>query len=110
MSSIANAAIALASLERDCYHRHMKFLSRDLKPDIEYPCKWVFKLFVADRDMLGKILPGIITGRDYSLTPSHSSRQKKYHCMNLAVTVTSDQDRLSVYEQLSSNKSILIIL
>jgi putative lipoic acid-binding regulatory protein len=88
----------------------MKVLTGNMKPDIEYPCTWVFKLFVKDRDMLGEALPGIIPGREYTLTPSRSSRHKRYHCMNLELTVLSDGDRLSVYEGLNSHASILLVL
>lgn len=81
-----------------------------MKPDIDYPGKWVFKVFGKDSDLLSETIAQIMPGSDYTLTPSHSSSHGRYHCLNLELTVVSDEDRISIYEALSAHKDILIVL
>lgn len=78
------------------------------KPDIEYPCQWIFKVFGTDEGMLREDIAGIMPGSSYELTLSRSS--SRYLCMNLTLTVVSDLDRTAVYEALKAHERILLVL
>jgi len=78
--------------------------------ELEYPCKWIFKIFGTDQTIMKDAVSKIIPDEDYSLTPSRSSSKKKYHCMNLELTVTSDENRTDIYNILSNHDDILIVL
>jgi uncharacterized protein len=88
----------------------MKRLPRNRKPEIEYPCRWVYKVFGTDEGLLRKVIAQIMPMAGYELTLSRSSRHRKYLCLNLELTVVSEEDRTSVYEALSGHSQILLVL
>lgn len=88
----------------------MKRTPRDRKPDLEYPCRWTYKLFGTDRERIRSAVAQVMPGSDYTLTLSHSSRQNRYHCMNLELTVVNEEDRLGIYDALSAHQEILYVL
>jgi uncharacterized protein len=88
----------------------MKCLPPDRKPDIEYPCRWVFKVFGTDEVLLTEAIAGIMPASSYDLTLSRSSRHGKYLCMNLALTVVSDSDRNAIYEALIGHSQVMLVL
>jgi putative lipoic acid-binding regulatory protein len=83
---------------------------RARKPDIRYPGTWLYKIFGKDRNSMREAVDHLVTGRSYALEPSHSSRNNRYHCMNLELTVESDEDRLGIYEALNAHPDILLVL
>jgi uncharacterized protein len=80
------------------------------KPEIKYPCRWVYKLFGTDQDRMREAVGQIMAGADYTLTLSHSSKHKRYHCMNLDIQVMSEQDRTEIFQALSSHQGFVHIL
>ena len=80
------------------------------KPEIHYPCRWIFKLFGMDQGKMREAVVRTITGSDYTLTLSRSSRHKKYHCMNLDIMVMNEQDRTGIYQALVSHEAFVLIL
>ena len=80
------------------------------KPEIKYPCRWVYKLFGVDQDRMREAVAQAMAGADYTLTLSRSSKQKKYHCMNLDTQVMSEEDRIEKFQALSSQKAFVHIL
>ena len=77
---------------------------------VDYPCAWTYKIFGTDQTQICEAVAGIITGKDYSLTPSNSSRTGKYHCMNLEITVVSEEERTRTYEALRGHRAIVLVL
>ncbi|HNY65579.1 MAG TPA: DUF493 domain-containing protein [Deltaproteobacteria bacterium] len=88
----------------------MKQLPGNRKPEIEYPCAWTYKLFGTDEAELREAVARIMPMDGYDLSLSRSSRHGKYLCMNLTLTVVSEEDRTSVYEALHAHDSILLVL
>lgn len=80
------------------------------KPDIKYPCRWVYKLFGTDQAMMREAVAQAIPGGDYSLTLSRSSRYKKYHCMNLDIHVMNEKDRDDIFQALKGKDALILIL
>ena len=80
------------------------------KPEIKYPCRWVYKLFGTDQDRMREAVAQAMAGADYTLTLSRSSKHKKYHCMNLDVQVMSEEDRTEIFQALSSHQAFVHIL
>jgi len=88
----------------------MKFrpITGDLS--IEYPCRWLYKIFGTDQERMREALREILSGHDYTLFPSHSSRHGKYHCMNLDMTVSNEEERTGIYETLRAHRAIILVL
>ena len=77
---------------------------------IEYPCRWVYKIFGKDRDQMREALCEVLPGHDYTVNPSHSSSHKNYHCMNLDIIVSDEEERTGIYEALRAHHAILFVL
>ena len=82
----------------------------DGKLQIEYPCTWIYKIFGTDQTHMCEAAFEILSGQVYTITPSHSSRHKKYHCMNLEITVSDEEDRTRIYEALQGHPAIILVL
>ena len=80
------------------------------KLQIEYPCTWIYKIFGTDQAQMREAAGEILSGHDFSITPSHSSRYNKYHCMNLEVTVKDEEERTLTYEALQGHAAIVLVL
>lgn len=80
------------------------------KPEIQYPCRWIYKLFGADQDKMREAVAQAIPHADYTLTLSRSSKNKTYHCMNLDVQVMNEEDRTEIFHVLSSKQAFVHIL
>jgi uncharacterized protein len=80
------------------------------KPEIKYPCRWIYKLFGTDQDRMREAVAKAITGADYTLTLSRSSRHKKYHCLNLDIQVMCEQERTEIFQALSGYQAFVLIL
>ncbi len=80
------------------------------KPDIKYPCRWVYKLFGTDQAKMREAVAQTVTGGDYTLTLSRSSRHRKYHCMNLDIHVMNEKDRDDIFQALKVKEAFVLIL
>ena len=88
----------------------MKFRPISGKITMEYPCRWVYKIFGRDKDRMREALGEVLAGYDYSVTPSRSSRHGNYHCMNLDIPVSNEQERTGIYEALQAHSAIILVL
>lgn len=77
---------------------------------IKYPCRWIYKIFGTDREQMRRAVSDLISGDDYELTPSNSSRNNRYHCMNLEITVMNEEERTGTYEILRAHQAIVLVL
>ena len=82
----------------------------DGRLQITYPCTWIYKIFGTDQTQMREAVAVIIPGEDYSLTPSNSSRTGKYHCMNLVIKVSDEEERKSIYDALQGHPAIILVL
>jgi uncharacterized protein len=80
------------------------------KPEIVYPCRWIYKLFSTDQDKMREAISQTLTNTDYTMALSRSSRHKKYHCMNLDVLVEKEGERTKIYQALMETKAFVLIL
>ena len=80
------------------------------KPEIVYPCRWIYKLFGMNQEKMYEAVANILAGLDYMLTFSRSSRHKKYHCLNLDVMVSTEHERTEIYQALSSHQAFVLVL
>jgi len=80
------------------------------KAQIEYPCLWLYKVIGPDREKLHQALLEIASDGPCDISPSNSSRTGKYHCLNLEMTVQSEEERNSIYLALKSHPQVKIVL
>jgi uncharacterized protein len=82
----------------------------ECKPDITYPCPWVYKVIGRNPELLRSAVAEILSGQTYSAIPSRSSKGGAYHCLNVETTVGSESDRLAFYERLRRHPAVVMVM
>jgi putative lipoic acid-binding regulatory protein len=82
----------------------------ECKPEIAYPCRWVYKVIGRDLSLLQSAVAEVLTGRSYAATPSRSSKGGAYHCLSVELTVESESVRIGFYEKLRRHPAAIMVL
>lgn len=85
-------------------------VTKGCTPEIAYPCPWQYKLIATSREEVVTAVAAIIKESAYILTDSHTSSGGRYVSMNLELIVHSEQERLSLYQQLVDISAVKIVL
>ena len=80
------------------------------KVQLEYPCPWVYKIIGSDVGEMKRAVAEIIRDRTYKVSPSRSSAEAKYHCLNVELSVESESHRTDLYEALKAHRAVKIVL
>lgn len=80
------------------------------KLKLEYPCSWVYKVIGSDHERIREAIAEIVQERECTISHSNSSGKGKYHCLNLEITVHSEEDRTMNHEALKQHPSIKMVL
>jgi len=83
---------------------------RKEKLELNYPCKWVYKLIAGEKEALEKAIHDVIESREHKLTHSNKSKTGKYISMNLDLLVHNEDDRNFIYEALKAHSNIKMVL
>lgn len=71
------------------------------KPNITYPIFWEYKIIINGDQDAKKLVQGVIPGgRDFKLSFSNFSKDKKYASHNLTILVFSEAERLEIFSAL----------
>ena len=79
------------------------------KVKIKYPCQWLYKVIGSDQGQLRLAVAEIIR-HECDISFSNRSSKGKYLCLNLELTVQSEEERNSIYTALKEHPSIKIVL
>jgi uncharacterized protein len=82
----------------------------ECKPQIDYPCFWVYKVIGHDLEGLQGAIAEVLEGSEHTVTYSRSSRSGAYHCLNVEMTVESEPVRLDLYERLRRHPSVIMVM
>ena len=80
------------------------------KPEIEYPCNWLYKVIGEDIELLREIIVTACAPTAVEITHSHSSSKGKYHSLNASLTVENEDMRLQIYQLLQAHPAIKYVL
>lgn len=80
------------------------------KPEIDYPCTWVYKVIGEDTTVLRQLILTACAPARVEISHSHSSSKGKYHSLNAKVRVTSEEMRISIYTLLKSHPAVKVVL
>ena len=81
-----------------------------VKPKIDYPCPWLFKVIGFDRQEIEQVIAEVVGGVPFSITASNVSSGGKYQSVNLEMEVTSEENRHSIYQNLAAHSAIKVVL
>ncbi|HZF71715.1 HP0495 family protein [Sulfuricurvum sp.] len=80
------------------------------KLELEYPCKWCYKVVAHERAGIEIAAMEIFSSREYSLNPSNTSRSGKYISMNLELLIHNEDERTYFFETLKAHPHIKMVL
>ncbi len=80
------------------------------KPQITYPCDWVYKVIGTDCTLLRDAILAACLPLEVKISYSHSSSKGKYHSLNAEISLPDESIRLQIYETLKSNPAVKIVL
>lgn len=80
------------------------------KPDIDYPCTWIYKVIGEDTQVLQEVIMTACAPAEVVISHSHSSSGGKYHSLNATLTVEDEQTRLQIYELLKQHPAVKVVL
>ena len=80
------------------------------RPEIDYPCPWMFKVIGREEEHMRQAVAEIVGDHAYSLTFSNQSAHGKYCSLNLNMVVVDEPHRLNTFGALMHHKSIQIVL
>jgi putative lipoic acid-binding regulatory protein len=77
---------------------------------LDYPCQWLYKVIGSDPEQLRQAIAAIVPDTSCEISCSNSSSSGKYHCLNLEVTVRSEEERNAIYLALKAHSHVKIVL
>ena len=80
------------------------------KVKLDYPCQWLYKVIGIEEEQLRKAIAEIIPDTPCEINLSKSSSSGKYLCLNVELTVQSEEERNSIYESLKAHQHVKVVL
>ena len=80
------------------------------KFELDYPCEWQFKLIGLSEELLANAVIAIITNKSYQLELSKQSAKGKYISMTLAIEVSSENERVGLFDKFKNHGDIKMVL
>lgn len=82
----------------------------DQQPDIDYPTDWRYKLVGREEVAIRQTVQRVVGDRDHQLALSNRSRKGNYLSLELKLRVTSEEDRLGLFQSLGDDDAIIYVL
>ena len=80
------------------------------KVQLDYPCKWLYKVIGMDREQLHRAIMDTISSKPSKISISNTSSSGKYICLDLEITVENEDDRNAIYLDLKAHPHVKIVL
>lgn len=80
------------------------------KPQLDYPCLWIYKVIGTNENSLKSAVGEIIEGRECRISLSRQSETAKYISLNVELTVESEAHRKALYEALKTHRAVKLVL
>lgn len=88
----------------------MVFNPENKKPQIDYPCKWPYKIIGDSIEKMISAVEEVVADLEYDLTPSNISRKGKYFSLNITVVVSSETMRDLIFQNLNKHPAIKYVM
>jgi hypothetical protein len=88
----------------------MVFNQENKKPQIDYPCKWPYKIIGNSVEEMISAVEEVVAELEYDLTPSNISRKGKYFSLNITVVVPSEVVRDLIFQNLNKHPAIKFVM
>lgn len=88
----------------------MIFNQENKKPQIDYPCKWQYKIIGDGVEAMISAVEEVVVDLEYDLTPSNISKKGKYFSLNIVVVVPSEIVRDLIFQKLTKHPAIKFVM
>ena len=88
----------------------MSFSCNGRKAQIQYPCRWLYKVVTLDHHGDRERIVAMLQDYRCEISISNSSRTGKYTSLNVEVEVESEIQRNTVYQLLRELETVKMIL
>ena len=82
----------------------------DQHPEIEYPCRWSYRIIGADETRLRAAAALVVGDAEHTLVLALQSSGGKYRSMQLDVLVRDDAHRLAVFAELGKHPDVRFVI
>lgn len=83
---------------------------KDKKLELNYPCNWTYKVIGNDEKSVKNAIVEVVLEKPHKIEPSKISQNGKYHSFNLEIIVSSEDERIVIYESLRKHQSVKMVL
>ena len=80
------------------------------RPEIEYPCRWAYKVVGESEDRLRAVIRKVVGDADHTLELSNTSRTGKYVSLALDVLVSDEEQRRGIGQRLHEHGDVRLVL
>jgi putative lipoic acid-binding regulatory protein len=80
------------------------------KLEIEYPVKWNYRIIGKEEKKIQEEVSKMMVEEDFTLESGRESSGGKYISVSLSLVVSDENHRLSLFEQLKSLPSVIMVL
>ena len=80
------------------------------KPEISYPCTWVYKVIGEDIEIMRQVIITACAPAEVDISHSNSSSGGRYHSLNAALEVENEEVRLQIYALLKNHPTVKFVL
>jgi len=80
------------------------------RPEIEYPCTWVYKVIGRDYTLLKEVIVSACAPQDVKICHSNTSSGGKYHSLNAELNINDEATRLAIYDALKNSPGVKFVL
>jgi len=77
---------------------------------IDYPCRWQYKLIGRDEGLLRAAVVEAVEDVDYELVPSKQSATGRYLSLSLELEVRDEPHRRRIWDRIAANEHVLYLL
>lgn len=82
----------------------------DIKPQIDYPCIWRYRVIGFSKDNVLLAIKEVFKGNAEIDKMEHVSSHGKYVALNCAIEVQNDMERLAYFEGLTQQPGIIMVI
>jgi putative lipoic acid-binding regulatory protein len=79
------------------------------KPSVDYPCKWPYKVIGSDQDLIEAEISAKLSHMQFRMSLSNQSKKGKYVSFHVEAHVSSDKERIDVFNTLKSIPTVKIV-
>jgi len=80
------------------------------KPEINYPCRWGYKIIGRDKDALVACINEVMGDKEHTKSSGNVSKGGKFHTYNASCIVDSQEERDKLFKAFSDHEAVKMVI